>query len=155
MKYDIVLIESDGCLLKDSYIALMEMVNGDRMIPIEFEAKHAECSAMGFISEEAADQLEFDFDGLRDYLGRIMDDMNLENSEYTYEYEGLSIYMGYEKVLLEEKDKTAEEKVEKEEEKDYERDIEMGLYTRPVGSDMGLGMYGEPLPDLEEDREDI
>lgn len=116
MKYDIVLIESDGCLLKDSYIALMEMVNGDRMIPIEFEAKHAECSAMGFISEEAADQLEFDFDGLRNYLGGIMDDLNLENSEYTYQFEGLSIYMGYEKVLLEEKDKT--EKVEKEEERD-------------------------------------
>lgn len=36
------------------------------------------------------------------------------------------------------------------------RDIEMGLYTGPVGSDMGLGMYGEVLPDLEaEDREDI
>ena len=101
-KYDIALIESDGCLTKDSYNALADMVGGERMIPIEIEATHVECSAMGFISEKAADQLDFDYDGLRRYLGRIMDDINLENPEYTYEYEGLSIYMGYEKVLLEE-----------------------------------------------------
>ncbi len=102
-KYDIALIESDGCLTKDSYNALADMVDGERMIPIEIEAAHAECSAMGFISEKAADQLDFDYDGLRKYLGSIMDDINLENPEYTYEYEGLSIYMGYEKVLQEEK----------------------------------------------------
>ena len=102
-KYDIALIESDGCLTKDSYNALADMISGERMIPIEIEAAHAECSAMGFISEKAADQLDFDYDGLRKYLGRIMDDINLENREYTYKYEGLSIYMGYEKILQEEK----------------------------------------------------
>lgn len=59
--------------------------------PIEIEAKAVECSFMGFISDEAANEFDYDYEnsGLRDYLDLLM---NLPDVACgTYDYRGVRI----------------------------------------------------------------
>lgn len=63
----------------------------ENVYPVEIEAKKVECSFMGFISDEAATEFNYDYEnsGLRDYLDLIM---NLPDVACgTYDYHGIKI----------------------------------------------------------------
>lgn len=103
-QFDIALIETDGTLQKESLIELLAMIQDSEVLPIKVEALYAECSAIGFIRKKAADEvLNYCFTGLNDYIEEILDDLNKENPQHQYAYKGLSIYMGYERLLQNEK----------------------------------------------------
>ena len=63
--------------------------------PIELEAKQVESSAMGFITADAADTLNYDYEtsGLHDYIASILDDVTLENDTHVYQFKGINIFM--------------------------------------------------------------
>ena len=61
--------------------------------PIELEAKMHESSAMGFISVDAAEKLDYDYGALRDYIAGILDDMEKENPDGYYCFEGIDIFL--------------------------------------------------------------
>jgi len=95
--YGLVLREKDSLdgLTRNDVIDLFDMLNGLEAYPIELEARHNECSAMGFITIESAETLWFDYEksGLHDFIANILDDLNNENENCEYEYKGVSIYM--------------------------------------------------------------
>lgn len=101
-KYDVAVVQSDGGISIDSFKELLEMVNDEHVLPLDLEANHAECSAIGVISVGAAERLDYDYEKLRLYLGEIMDDMDKESENGEYEYEGLKVFMGYERMLSKE-----------------------------------------------------
>ncbi len=113
MKYGLALIErpsSDG-LAFDEITTLFDLIavgdsDGEKrnlfsaraeteVYPIELEAKEHECSAMGFISVEAADSLNYDYDGsgLHDYIASILDDMANEHEDNYYSFNGIDIFL--------------------------------------------------------------
>ncbi len=62
----------------------------DEVYLIELEAKEHECSAMGFITVEAANLLDYDYEssGLHDFIASILDDMEKESADGRYNYKG-------------------------------------------------------------------
>lgn len=97
-KYDIVLCQKDG----STGISIQEIqkmytyLNADQSIPLEICAKEHECSAIGFITNEAYSNLEYDLCSLADFIASIMDDINMETADDSYEHKGVSILMRYE-----------------------------------------------------------
>ena len=65
------------------------------VFPIEFEAREHESSAMGFITPEAAEILDYDYEssGLHDYIASILDDMNNVHRDNQYSFKGVNIYL--------------------------------------------------------------
>lgn len=63
--------------------------------PIEIEAKEHESSAMGFITPEAAEHFDYDYEksGLCDFVAAILDDMNNESADHSYTFKGINIYL--------------------------------------------------------------
>ena len=106
--YDIAVYQTDHGLSKASYMELLNMVSGDNVLPIDLEADSVEAFAIGFISTEAADALNYDYDGLQTYLSMIMGDISKENDNCEYSYNGLSVYMGYERFRNLENDRETE-----------------------------------------------
>lgn len=99
MKYNIVLREKPfvNGLSKNDVTELFEKVKDGEAYPIEIYAKYHESSAMGFITPYAAGLVGYDYSGeesgFRDFIAEILDDMNLENELYTYEFKGLKIWL--------------------------------------------------------------
>ena len=99
--YEIALCEkptTDGLVKKDIellYGLVSNMDNTTEVYPIELEAKEHECSAMGFITSEAANILDFDYEnsGLHDFIALILDDMENERPDHHYSFKGLDIYL--------------------------------------------------------------
>ena len=95
--FDIVLKEKafEYGLVKSEIVDLLDMCSNPEVYPIELEAREHECAAMGFISVEAADQLDFDYEasGLHDFIANILDDMENENESCIYEFKDLQIYL--------------------------------------------------------------
>ena len=95
--FDIVLKEKpfEYGLVKSEIVDLLDMCNNPEVYPIELEARDHECSAMGFISVDAADQLDFDYEtsGLHDFIANILDDMDNENEDCIYEFKDLLIHL--------------------------------------------------------------
>ena len=100
MGYGVALLEKEACdgldmaELKTLY-ACVANNEEDEVYPIELEAKHVESSAMGFISKEAANLLDYDYEasGLHDFIASILDDMNNENESQQYSFNGINIYL--------------------------------------------------------------
>lgn len=95
--YDIAMIEKpfeDGLTRTDIQV-LLDWINGEEVYPIEICAEDHECSAMGFITADAADQLDFDYEmsGLEAFVANILDDMNNESEDCSYEFKGLKIWL--------------------------------------------------------------
>ena len=90
---DICLIEKPcSCGLNSIEFSRLSKEFGDReVIPVEFEAKEHECSAMGFITMESADALGYDYRGVAEYIASILDDMDLEHEDGMYEFQGIKI----------------------------------------------------------------
>lgn len=95
MLYDIVLIEKPGCdgITLAEIKQIFPMLKDAEAFPIELEAKEHECSAMGFITPNAAEQLNYEYDALRTFVANILDDMANETPDNTYSYQNLTIYL--------------------------------------------------------------
>ena len=97
MYYGIALREKecvDG-LTRNDIIDLFDMLDNVEAFPIELLAREHECGAMGFITPEAADLLDYDYEssGLRDFIADILDDMNNETEGCRYEFKGIKIWL--------------------------------------------------------------
>lgn len=97
MGYGIVLREKeilDG-LTRSDVLDLFDMLDCQEGYPIELEARSHECSAMGFISTEAANLFDYDYEltGLHDFVAAILDDMNNESATCEYEFRGVKIWL--------------------------------------------------------------
>ena len=98
MKYDIVLLEKEGetGLKKEEVKKLLDHIRGEEVYPLEFPSKTHDCGAMGFITPEAANKLDFIYDygsKIHDFIASILDDIELESTNHTYSYQGLSIWL--------------------------------------------------------------
>ena len=95
MLYDIVLIEKPACdgITITEIESLYSMLKNIEAYPIELEAKEHECSAMGFLTPEAAEILDYDYNDLRDFVASILDDMQKENENHQYSFKNLQIYL--------------------------------------------------------------
>lgn len=80
---------------RNDVIDLFDMLSGPEVYPIELEARDHECSAMGFITTDTADLLDYDYElsGLHDFVANILDDMNNETENCTYEFKGIKIWL--------------------------------------------------------------
>ena len=93
--FEITLIEKpnvDG-LTKAEVMEMYDQMNGDEAYPLEIIG--CETSAMGFITPEAAEILDYDYQesGLNDFVTVILDDMNNESEDGTYEFRGIRIHL--------------------------------------------------------------
>lgn len=98
-KYGIVLRQKydiDGLIKKD-ILELADRLDDQEVYPIEIEAKQCPCSAMGFITAEAAEILDYDYEGsgLRDFIAAILDNVDLESADCQYEFKGIDIWIDY------------------------------------------------------------
>lgn len=98
MKYDVVLIEKpffEGI----SFLEIKSLFNlllTDEVYPIEIQS-NCESSAMGFITSEAADKIDYAYETntyFADFIRDILDDMKNESEDHTYEFKGLKIWLG-------------------------------------------------------------
>lgn len=99
-KFGMVLFEKPGekgLTAKDITNLLSKTKKDSEIYPIEINANHQECSAMGFITVEAANMIDFDYEqsGLNKFIGDILDDIEKESENFTYEFKGIKIFMGY------------------------------------------------------------
>ena len=96
-KFGIVLMEKPGedGLTRDDIVRMLYLIDSDtEFYPVEFAAKHQESVAMGFITTDAANELDFDQDdesAVRDFIANILDDMNLETENGEYDFGGIVI----------------------------------------------------------------
>lgn len=93
--FGITLVEKpnvDG-LTKAEVMEMYDQMNGDEAYPLEIS--RCETSAMGFITPEAAEILNYDYQesGLNDFVAVILDDMNNESEDGTYEFRGIRIHL--------------------------------------------------------------
>ena len=85
---------NDG-LDRNDVIDLFDLLDEDGGYPIEISAKEHESSAMGFITANAANKLEFDYEksGLNDFIAGILDDVGKESEDCQYEFKGIKIWL--------------------------------------------------------------
>lgn len=93
--FGITLIEKpnvDG-LTKTEVMEMYDQMDGDEAYPLEIGG--SETSVMGFITPEAAEILDYDYQksGLNDFVAVILDDINNESEDGTYEFRGIRIHL--------------------------------------------------------------
>ena len=93
--YNVVLIEKQVGygMNKAEVMNLFDSLSCNEAYPIEIEAEEHESSAMGLITTQAAEKLNFDYSGLSHFIADILDDMDLENDSFSYDFKGLSIFL--------------------------------------------------------------
>lgn len=99
--FDLVLIEKDfvnGLTFSDIHFLLNKFGSKEnvQLYPFELQATCQECVAMGFITPEAADTLDYDYNasGLSDYIDSILNDMQKESQNHVYSFQNLKIWLG-------------------------------------------------------------
>lgn len=92
MMYDVVLMERplDDGLTKNEIFELLEKTDGS-IIPLDIVGDYS--SAMGFITLDAADQLNYDFDAISEYVKTIINDMENESEDCTYKFDVCTIWL--------------------------------------------------------------
>ena len=82
-------------LKKNDLIDLFDMLDEEEAYVIEIPAKEHESSAMGLITTTAADSIDYDYEnsGLNDFIAGILDDMETESDDCTYEFKGIKIWL--------------------------------------------------------------
>ena len=97
LPYDIALVEKEfeSGMTRSEIMDLYDMLGGREVFPIELRAGEHSCSAMGFITAEAADSLDYDYEtsGLEAFVANILDDMDNESEDCTYHFNGLKIWL--------------------------------------------------------------
>lgn len=96
--YDVTLIEKPGNagLIRNEVIDLMDMLNSLEGFPLEIGDINGNSSAMGFITPTAAEKLQYEYgqdSELGQFISSILDDMNKESEDGTYEFQGLKVWM--------------------------------------------------------------
>ena len=99
--YDVTLIEKPGNagLIKNEVVDLMDMLNSLEGFPLEIGDINGNSSAMGFITPTAAEKLQYEYgqdSELGQFISSILDDMNKESEDGTYEFKELRIWMNRE-----------------------------------------------------------
>ena len=89
--FSLVSVGDDDDAYRDEFVAGLEA----EVYPVEFSAHKQESSAMGFISREAADKINYDYEssGLHDYIASILDDVANENDDNYYSFKGIDIFL--------------------------------------------------------------
>ena len=100
-KFDVVLIEKpffDGLSFADvlRLFSLLSIDENGEIYPIEIQSD-CQSSAMGFITSEAADKIDYEYEPdtyFADFIINILNDMDKEYEDCMYEYRGLKIWLG-------------------------------------------------------------
>ena len=98
-KFDVVLLEKpdlDGLTLTDT-VSLYGMLNAEEAYPLEIGNTSAESTAIGYITPDAAETLEYDYGQASDFgkfIDNILGDMNLETEDGAYHYRNISVWLG-------------------------------------------------------------
>lgn len=100
-KFDVALIEKpffDGLSFADvkGLFNLLSIDENGEVYPIEIQSD-CQSSAMGFITSEAADKIDYEYEvntRFADFIIDILDDMDKESKDCMYEYRGLKIWLG-------------------------------------------------------------
>lgn len=99
LDFGIALKQKSGTegLTRNEIVDLYDMLAGKQVFPLELEAHCAECSAMGFISVDAAEILDYDYEksSLHDYIASILEDINLEDEDSEYDFKGIHVWLSY------------------------------------------------------------
>ena len=84
-KFGVALKEKplDYGLTKSEVMNLFDMIDGKEAFPVEFDGESS--TAMGFISIEDADLMDYDYTKLQETVYNILSDMNNENESCIYE----------------------------------------------------------------------
>lgn len=72
---------------------MMRKLGEMEVYPVEFFAAEHECSAMGFVTAEFAEVLEYDYQELAKYVAGILDDMDQETEDGLYPFHGFTIML--------------------------------------------------------------
>lgn len=67
--------------------------DGGRMLPLEVENQLGCSVAIGFITEHIAEELDYLFDGVKDFVQSILEDTSLESEDCSYTFDGCNIYI--------------------------------------------------------------
>lgn len=96
-KYDVVLLEKSvheaGGLSKREVMKLYDLLKSETGFPLELENLGSESTAIGFITPEAGDKLNWCYDSLNKFIGNILADMELEKDDHIYRHKGLKIWL--------------------------------------------------------------
>ena len=96
--FEIALIEKPGCegLSKSEVMDLHDMLSRPEAFPIEISDVNGNSSAMGFITPQAAEELQYEYDQnseLGQFIASILDDMSKESENGEYAFKDLRIWM--------------------------------------------------------------
>ena len=95
--YGLVLREKYGTdgITKADVMDMFDMLDGTEAYPIELSAYAQESFAMGFITAEAAELIEYEYEysGLHNYIALILNDVNREEDSCEYEFKGIKIWL--------------------------------------------------------------
>ena len=99
--FDIVLLEKPGSegLTRTEVMDLYDILSDTKAFPVEIGDVNGNSSAMGFITPEAAEKLQYEYgqdSELGRYISAILDDKNLETENGIYLFNGLDIWLNYE-----------------------------------------------------------
>ncbi len=97
-EFDIALIEMPGNagLSKADMMDLYDLLADTSAFPIEIGDINGNSSAMGLITPEAAEKLQYEYDqqsALGTFISGILDDMEKETEDGRYEFNGLNIWL--------------------------------------------------------------
>ncbi len=94
MQYRVEFLNNITCSIFENRKELEKWIKyNKKYYPIELEAKEHECSAIGFLTPEAAKILDYDYNDLMDFVASILDDMQKENENHQYSFKNLQIYL--------------------------------------------------------------
>lgn len=88
-------VELDDGLVRQEILDLYDMLDDVVVLPLEIMAREHECSAIGFVTLEAANIIDSDcaLPELKVFIASILDDMNNENEDCIYEFKGIRIWL--------------------------------------------------------------
>lgn len=91
--YDVILKEKmlDTGLDRDEILTSFDLLNRKSAFPLDFQAENS--AAIGFITEEAAEKINYDTRELQKMIQGILDDMEKESKSCEYEFKGLRIWL--------------------------------------------------------------
>ena len=94
-KYGIALIEKplDKGICRSEVMDLFDRLEKPEAFPLEIEEEAS--VAMGFITPDAAESLNYDYkgSGLKYFIGNILADMESEPESREYEFAGIKIWL--------------------------------------------------------------
>ena len=77
----------------DVVIKMYDMLDTDEVYPLEISGSQS--SAMGFITQKAAEVIDYDYEnsGLNEFISSILDDMDKESEDSIYDFHGIKIHL--------------------------------------------------------------